>query len=716
MGVWALTGFCGESTEASRPVNLTALSAAQVAAGQPRLTLIVDGLGFFHRLFEAACPGWEWMLGGNYPALAAALEDYVSRLRKGGVELCVTLDPARGTDDDESKDAELERRFRQRCEAIGAAMELLHGGVELHADGAADKHRIDWQMPQLCTKQAVCSLRKLGVQLVTCEREADALLASILEKTPGAYAIAGQDSDFFLMSGVRYLPLEFLSIEDAKGETVVTGKVFTAETVAAALGLPASRLFELAWLVGNDHSSDLLDEQGVPAALGIPTVRTKAKGNRSPPKDVASFLSQLPEGTPLSQRLLALGKSEQLIQSLEKCREFYSGAASAGGGGGGGGGGGSGGGREGSGAGGDGVARSALEELLCTGLHDATLPSWVLAVHRRRVYFSSVKTESMYPDCESEMDLTLRPLRRMLFSLLVAAGEGGVGGVGGEDGGGNHQGPAVVAEFVRVGHERVKREVETVSAEVLAEVLGSADLAVLRASDARDRRWALHLLVHMGADPKLLALDAFDRNAMGEDALLNLSDSILTEINGEFVEVPYQVYGVILRVFLLVFGTRAAAEQAAGGDFETVVHVGAWEYECLLTCIFLLSSRVDVSSLPPITPSAHTVHVASLFVCTVSAVTSAAQLLGLDDWTPEPAQIFAGRLFAHLHTDTPEARVLLSSCGGVLPSYEMGQLSSAILSIFVDCSWLLHGGASENMAFEQEETDESAPALLGLQD
>jgi hypothetical protein len=41
----------------------------------------------------------EWMLGGNYTALALALEDYVTRLRDGGVELLVALDPAHGTEE-----------------------------------------------------------------------------------------------------------------------------------------------------------------------------------------------------------------------------------------------------------------------------------------------------------------------------------------------------------------------------------------------------------------------------------------------------------------------------------------------------------------------------------------------------------------------------------------------------------------------------------------
>jgi hypothetical protein len=44
------------------------------------------------------------MLGGNYPALAFALEEYILRLRKGGVELLVTLDPAHGTEDDDKKE------------------------------------------------------------------------------------------------------------------------------------------------------------------------------------------------------------------------------------------------------------------------------------------------------------------------------------------------------------------------------------------------------------------------------------------------------------------------------------------------------------------------------------------------------------------------------------------------------------------------------------
>ena len=427
MGVWALTKFCNEAPGACRSVDLTQLSRQQVAAGKPCLKLIIDGIGFFHTLFEQACPGWEWMLGGNYPALASALEHYLNRLRLGGVELVITLDPAHGTQEDDKKEGELLRRFHQRCATIGGAMELLHSGTQLHVEGA--QHKIDWQMPQLCTTQAVRTLRKQGVQMITCQQEADALLVCILNNTPGGYAVAGQDSDFFLMRGLRYLPLEFLSVKGEGGAVQVTGKMFTAETVAAALQLPVGRLFELAWLVGNDHSSNLLDEYNMAAELNIATVSTKNKGSRSLPKDVAAFLLQLPQDTPLSQepRFLALDTSHELSKSLEECRLFYSGTLTE---------------EEQGGGGACGDVRkkegerSALDKMLCKGLRDTLLPSWVLAVHRRHLYVSSVKTESMYPDCESEIDATLRPLRRALYSLLVGRGdavaEGGIGGGGGD--------------------------------------------------------------------------------------------------------------------------------------------------------------------------------------------------------------------------------------------------------------------------------------------
>jgi hypothetical protein len=62
----------------------------------------------------------------------------------------------------------------------------------------------------------------------------------------------------------------------------------------------------------------------------------------------------------------------------------------------------------------------------------------------------------------------------------------------------------------------------------------------LRGRSEEERQTALHMLVHLPADPSLLLLDNTDANAMAEDMLLNVSDTILVEVKGEFKEVPYR--------------------------------------------------------------------------------------------------------------------------------------------------------------------------------
>ena len=62
----------------------------------------------------------------------------------------------------------------------------------------------------------------------------------------------------------------------------------------------------------------------------------------------------------------------------------------------------------------------------------------------------------------------------------------------------------------------------------------------LRGRSEEERQTALHMLVHLPADPSLLLLDNTDANAMAGDALLNVSDTILVEVKGEYKEVPYR--------------------------------------------------------------------------------------------------------------------------------------------------------------------------------
>lgn len=125
---------------------------------------------------------------------------------------------------------------------------------------------------------------------------------------------------------------------------------------------------------------------------------------------------------------------------------------------------------EGARARGEDAERGAVDALLCEGMKGCVLPATVLAVHRRGVYMSSVKHESIFPGSESEADRTLRPLRRAFYSLLVGRGDAAAGAEPGT------QVRAVVSEWVRHGHERKAVAVEVVEEAVLARALGCADL------------------------------------------------------------------------------------------------------------------------------------------------------------------------------------------------------------------------------------------------
>ena len=90
----------------------------------------------------------------------------------------------------------------------------LHNGEELH-EWSDEEVRVDWQMPPLGMQQAVHTLRALGVRVVGCEEEADALIVAEARRVR-AFAVLGRDSDFFVFTGARYVPIDFLSFDGCK--------------------------------------------------------------------------------------------------------------------------------------------------------------------------------------------------------------------------------------------------------------------------------------------------------------------------------------------------------------------------------------------------------------------------------------------------------------------------------------------------------------------
>jgi hypothetical protein len=124
MGIFGLTSWCREKKDsASERVNLTEFSRTELLEGRSRPVLFVDGFGLLYDVFGKVLPGWQWALGGEYAAFDLALKNWLERLTKGGVSICICFDPSRGTESEHEihkgrKEYEMEKRFKERCLAF----------------------------------------------------------------------------------------------------------------------------------------------------------------------------------------------------------------------------------------------------------------------------------------------------------------------------------------------------------------------------------------------------------------------------------------------------------------------------------------------------------------------------------------------------------------------------------------------------------------------
>ncbi len=93
-----------------------------------------------------------------------------------------------------------------------------------------------------------------GVECITFDREADQELVSLLRERPGGYAIMGNDSDFFVMDGARYIPFEYVHVNHLPGESDgdLCVRVFTPE-VSGSVRCPLALSGSLARM----HSSSV---------------------------------------------------------------------------------------------------------------------------------------------------------------------------------------------------------------------------------------------------------------------------------------------------------------------------------------------------------------------------------------------------------------------------------------------------------------------------
>jgi hypothetical protein len=202
--------------------------------------LLIDGSGLaIHLLGKSP-------IGGDYGAYDAAVSIFVGLVRDAQVDLVVYKDGKTKR----MKASTHRSRNRQRLEEWEDLRMYCN-------DGNLSQSK---PFPPLFSWQFYGTLECLGVEIVTCEEEADQKLAIDCRQSPNSY-ILGLDSDFYLFPSCQYIPLSQFEVLDAGAElltfkipSVARAKVWTRAKLSKLTGLGEERLIEWGVLLGNDFT------------------------------------------------------------------------------------------------------------------------------------------------------------------------------------------------------------------------------------------------------------------------------------------------------------------------------------------------------------------------------------------------------------------------------------------------------------------------------
>lgn len=244
MGVRGLTRYC-QQHEAATSEDVSDLRD---------VTLAVDFVGFlFHlcdELFRASGASASWLLLGGCPLrLERHVDAWLRRLRARNVRLVFVTDPPQCfggeshrkghclQDRAQQKRAQIEQLGRSLETTIVGAQEAATSGTQdcsssSSFDGleesspSASPHQKDRVAKTLlqtngrfpfAREKLRGVLKKHGIGIQTARREADEELGELV-RAGQAYAVLAEDSDFLVMSGVKYIPFGKLSFyEDEEG-------------------------------------------------------------------------------------------------------------------------------------------------------------------------------------------------------------------------------------------------------------------------------------------------------------------------------------------------------------------------------------------------------------------------------------------------------------------------------------------------------------------
>lgn len=283
MGVRGLTRFC-QQKETKTSVEHSDLYD---------VTLAVDFVGFLYYLCDElyrqidASPTWL-LLGGCTLRLERYVEDWLKKLRDRKVKLLFVTDPPQCFGGESHRKGYcLQDRAEQKAEQIGQLAQSLEKTIT-HTESATSELLSSAPSPQkiqvaktllqtngrfpFAREKLRGVLKKHGIEIKTASREADEELGELV-RTGKAFAVLAEDSDFLVMSGVKYIPFRKLEFYQDQERLKIQARVFSSDLVAEALDLEVQQLVDLALLCGNDFTQLLDNEFGMADMLAFPVQR-----------------------------------------------------------------------------------------------------------------------------------------------------------------------------------------------------------------------------------------------------------------------------------------------------------------------------------------------------------------------------------------------------------------------------------------------------------
>ncbi|CAI5729218.1 unnamed protein product [Hyaloperonospora brassicae] len=332
MGVRGLSRFCRQRE-------------AQTSTETPDLhdvTLAVDFVGFLYYLCDElfretdASPAWL-LLGGCTLRLERYVETWLARLKERRVRLVFVTDPPQCFGgESHRKGLCLQDRRQQKAEQIEQVAHSPEWSFPRCSDGSQRLTRAG--SGSLLAKTLLQTngrfpfareklrgvLKSHGIPITTASREADEELGAMV-RTGAAFAVLAEDSDFLVMTGVKYIPfdrLTFYEDEQCPEHLKVRARVFSSDLVAQALGLQVEQLVDLALLCGNDFTPVLDDAFDMAKTLGYPVQRLQASSSLYPATAARWVVEHLPTvENPFLAQIEA--KKKGFLQALFEIYRFY---------------------------------------------------------------------------------------------------------------------------------------------------------------------------------------------------------------------------------------------------------------------------------------------------------------------------------------------------------------------------------------------------------